>query len=297
LALITSQKSPAAVEEWRKQRVAAARSAKAGEVEKPKLTGKAWMLAESMGMSPDDLPSGRMLHEADILAMASARPQFAALLPESLRRVAIFGASQGGMALAEIVRAAGYTLAAFLDDDPKRAGTRCEGVPVRPGADMALLAAEGIGAMATQIALGPVRLALRDRAQAAGLVMINVVHPRATIASNARLGVGNVIKAGAILDAHVCIGDCCVIEDAVVLPHNNVIGDGCLLAPGACFGGDCNVGSLAVVGTGSVISARLRIGAGAIIATGSVVVRDVPEGAVVEGSPARVTGTAAAKHG
>ncbi len=289
VALIAKTPDTSAAAAWRKDRAAAPATPKASD-EKPKLTGKAWKLAESLGMAAEDLPTDRMLQETDILAMASARPELVPWLPEALRRVAIFGASQGGMALAEIVRAAGYTLTAFLDDDPARAGTFCEGVPVRPGADIGLLAAEGTGALATQIALGGVRLALRDRAQAAGLAMINIVHPRASLASNVRLGVGNVIKAGAVLDAHVRVGDCCVIECGVILPHNNRIGDGCLLAPGACFGGDCEVGPLSVAGTGAVVSARLRIGAGVIIGTGAVVVRDLPDGAVAEGAPARVTG-------
>jgi acetyltransferase-like isoleucine patch superfamily enzyme len=44
----------------------------------------------------------------------------------------------------------------------------------------------------------------------------------------------------------------------------------------------------ASVGAGAVILPGLSIGAGAMVGAGSVVTRDVPDGAVVMGNPARV---------
>jgi len=44
----------------------------------------------------------------------------------------------------------------------------------------------------------------------------------------------------------------------------------------------------ASIGSGAVIMCGVRIGAGALVGAGAVVTRDVPAGAVVTGSPARV---------
>ena len=49
----------------------------------------------------------------------------------------------------------------------------------------------------------------------------------------------------------------------------------------------------ASLGSGAVILGGIRIGAGAIIGAGAVVTKDVPPGAIVLGSPARVRGDAA----
>ena len=43
----------------------------------------------------------------------------------------------------------------------------------------------------------------------------------------------------------------------------------------------------ASIGTGSTILCGLTIGAGAVVGAGSVVTKDVPDGAVVAGNPAK----------
>jgi acetyltransferase-like isoleucine patch superfamily enzyme len=50
------------------------------------------------------------------------------------------------------------------------------------------------------------------------------------------------------------------------------------------------VGDYVFVGSGAVISKPLTIGDWAIVGANAVVTRDVPEGAIVLGSPARVVG-------
>ncbi len=45
------------------------------------------------------------------------------------------------------------------------------------------------------------------------------------------------------------------------------------------------------VGGGSVLLPGVTIGANALVGAGSVVTKDVPEGAIVVGNPARIVGT------
>jgi UDP-perosamine 4-acetyltransferase len=192
--------------------------------------------------------------------------------------------------MATLAEIGGYQVCGFLDDTPGLAGQELAGVPVWSGDEMSGLVAAGIGALATHIASDTFRLELRERAKAAGLTLLNVVHPAAVLAPSVRLGIGNVIKAGAIVDAHVRIGDCCIIDNGAIVPHNNVLGDGCHLAPGVRMGGDCLIGDTTLVGVGAIVTSRVRIGSNAIISPGAVVMGDVGEDMVVAGVPARVIG-------
>jgi acetyltransferase-like isoleucine patch superfamily enzyme len=56
---------------------------------------------------------------------------------------------------------------------------------------------------------------------------------------------------------------------------------------GASLAGQVTIGDFASVGTNATILPRISIGAGAIIGAGAVVTKDVPEGEIVVGVPAR----------
>ena len=60
------------------------------------------------------------------------------------------------------------------------------------------------------------------------------------------------------------------------------------ISAGARMGGRVHLGRGTFIGTGSIVLPRTTIGAGSIVAAGSVVTRDVPEGVLVMGIPARV---------
>jgi sugar O-acyltransferase (sialic acid O-acetyltransferase NeuD family) len=252
----------------------------------PRLTARAAELVREHGIDPASLPADRIVREADVLEIVGAAGR-----TDPLRRVAIYGASPGGTAvLAALLAMGGYEVAGFLDDTPDLAGRQFESLPVWAGDDLRGLADRGIGAVATHIAVRPFRLDLRDRARAAGVRLINVIHPWTSVSPTVRMGVGNLIKAGALLDTHVRLGDCVIVDHGVIVPHHCVLGDACHLAPGVSMGGGCTIGSRTLVGVGATIAPGVRVGPDAIIAPGAVVVRDVEPGSVVSGSPAVVTG-------
>lgn len=284
VALILPEPDEAAVSAYRETHpVSAAPS--------PRFTRRAQELVERHSLDASRFPLDRIIREQDVLTLVEGEASTGREAETGSHRVAIYGASQGGLAVLECLLAGGaHTAVAFLDDDPQWAGQHYHGLPVWPGANLSRLRKEGVTAVATHIARSDLRLAFREAFRAAGLVYLNTIHPRAVVASSVRMGEGNLIKAGAIVDAHVDLGDCCIIDNGVILPHHNRIGDGCHLAPGACFGGDCTVESGSVIGIGATVSARIHIGRNVIVGAGACVTRDVPDYAVVEGQPARIVG-------
>lgn len=291
VALILEEPHPAVVEAFLSQRSKAPSPAHS-LYDGLQLTARARALAEQYAIDASDLPRDRIVRERDILDLLGHKPS-AMPAPEAAElNVAVYGASQGGLAVVDCLRTmTGARAIGFVDDDPALVGTNYEGLPVWAGKHLAALAGHGVNAIATHIARGTIRLALRDRAAQAGFAMANVIHARAWVSDTATMGVGNLIKAGAVVDAHVSIGDCSIIDNGVVLPHHNRIGNGCHLAPGAVFGGDCEVGDGAIIGVGAMIAPRTRIGRNALVGVGACVVRDIPDDAVVEGQPARIVGS------
>ena len=84
----------------------------------------------------------------------------------------------------------------------------------------------------------------------------------------------------------------------LVVNHETIIGANCTLRHSTTIGnkklsdGSCSgspiIGKNVEIGSNTVILGPITVGDNAVIGAGSVVVKDVPEGAVVVGNPARV---------
>jgi len=294
VALVLSEPDPAVVQQYRASHPgipsSAAQRYKTEADDEIVLTANARRLVEEHGLDLTLLPKGRVIRERDVRALIGVAAVLLEAHGDPSRNVAIYGAAQGGLVVAEALELGGYHVAAFLDDSDRLIGTILNGIPVVPGRELTALAGRGIGAVATHIAAPRFRLDLLHRARSAGVAMINVIHPHAFVSPSASMDDGNLVKAGAVIDAEVRLGDCCIVDNGVVIPHHTRIGSGCHIAPGACMGGDCEIGDNTVIGVGARLAPRLRIGSNVIIGVGASVVRDVPDYAVVEGVPGRVLG-------
>ena len=114
-----------------------------------------------------------------------------------------------------------------------------------------------------------------------------IVHPRATVASSARVGAGTAILAGSVMCPEAVIGDHVIILQNTTVNHHSRIGDFTTLSAGITILGYIEIGANAFIGGGATLAPLVKVGDGGLVGAGSVVIRDVPAGRVHAGNPAR----------
>lgn len=122
------------------------------------------------------------------------------------------------------------------------------------------------------------------------------IEPGAIIRDMVSIGKNAVIMMGAVINIGAVIGDNSMIDMNAVIGARGIIGNNVHLGAGAVVAGVLEPPSATpviieddvLIGANAVILEGVKVGKGAVIAAGSVVTKDVPENAVVAGSPARI---------
>lgn len=122
------------------------------------------------------------------------------------------------------------------------------------------------------------------------------IEPGAVIREKVEIGEGAVIMMGAVINIGAVIGKGTMIDMGAVLGGRATVGDRCHIGAGAVLAGVVEPASATpvivedgvLVGANAVIIEGVHVGRNAVVAAGAVVIEDVPENAVVAGSPARV---------
>jgi sugar O-acyltransferase (sialic acid O-acetyltransferase NeuD family) len=199
--------------------------------------------------------------------------------------VILFGAGGHARVVADIAWLSGHEVLAVVVD----AGGGVPGVPLLRDAAQA---ARQFPAARWCVCIGDNHaretVVARLAAQVAGLHFRALVHPRATVARDARIGDGTVVMAGAVVNPGTAIGLHCIVNTGACIDHDNVLDDFSSVAPGACTGGNVRVGAGSAVGIGATVRHGVTIGARTVIGAGSVVLADVPQASVAFGVPCRV---------
>jgi len=94
--------------------------------------------------------------------------------------------------------------------------------------------------------------------------------------------------AGTVINAASVIEDLVIVNTGATIDHDCRIGCGVHIAPQCALAGNVTVGEGAFLGTGAKAIPGVQIGRRATVGAGAVVIRNIPDGAVAVGVPARV---------
>ncbi|MDO5510452.1 MAG: acetyltransferase [Weeksellaceae bacterium] len=119
------------------------------------------------------------------------------------------------------------------------------------------------------------------------LTPIIAIHASATVSETTQIGQGTMITAGAIVNNHCTIGNNVFLGTKTSVDHDCVIEDHSSLLPGVTTGGRVIIGEMCAIGLGTNIIHGRKIGKNTVIGAGSTVIKDLPEGIVAYGSPAK----------
>ncbi len=207
-----------------------------------------------------------------------------------------WGASGHAIVLADLIEKRGGRVVALFDNNSEQESP-LPGVQIWYGEEGFLAWRSQLSgkmedwpdaALAIGGAKGEDRRRLATFLSQSGLRLPTLIHQGATVSSSAHLGQGSQVLAGAIVGPRALLGQCVIVNSNASVDHECVLEDGVHVAPGATLCGCIRVGENSLIGPNAVVVPRVKIGSDVVIGAGAVVTRDVPDGVVAWGAPARI---------
>lgn len=195
------------------------------------------------------------------------------------------------MVVREMMEAeARYAPAAIVVDDLHLNSVRPElrGLEVFPVSALDQVRSRGLAHAVVAIGDNDARRRCADLLRRRHFQLIQVRHPGAIVARSAVLGDGTVVMPGAVVGSGARLGCDVIVNTGASVDHDCVLEDGVHICPGAHLAGSVRVGERTQVGIGASVVPGVRIGARCTVGAGAAVVRDLPDGVVAFGVPARV---------
>jgi UDP-perosamine 4-acetyltransferase len=201
--------------------------------------------------------------------------------------VILLGAGGHAKVVIEILEANGETVDYCVSGT--HGPSTCAGVSVLEGDEhLFLLHQRGYGRAFVAIGSNASRQRMADVVRRVGFQLINAISPHAVISPSVRLGGGIAVMAGAVINAASVIDDLVIINTGATIDHDCHIGSGAHIGPQCALAGKVTVGEGTFLGTGAKAIPGIQIGRRGTVGAGAVVIRNIPDGAVAVGVPARV---------
>jgi sugar O-acyltransferase, sialic acid O-acetyltransferase NeuD family len=121
-----------------------------------------------------------------------------------------------------------------------------------------------------------------------GIRLATLIHPGVYIDETTTVGEGTVIAEGVTITANIEIGANTYVQPHAVIGHDIKIGQHTVIGSNCQIGGGDKIGDRVFMGFLSGVTDHISIGSDVIISAGAIVFRELPEGVIAVGNPARI---------
>ncbi|WP_071763517.1 acetyltransferase [Burkholderia ubonensis] len=188
----------------------------------------------------------------------------------------------------DIARAAGFSVAAFVD--PFTPATEFAGIPIAKTPEHAYTItpnAEYFVAVGDNAARE--RIVSEVTAFLPGILSFaTLIHPSAVISPSAQIGIGTVVMPCVVVNAASKVGRHAILNTRSSLDHDSEMADYSSLAPNACTGGRVSIGRRSAISIGAIVKHGIVIGSDVVVGAASYIHNHTPDNVVVYGTPATV---------
>lgn len=139
------------------------------------------------------------------------------------------------------------------------------------------------------IAIGEpfIRKVLFDKLSNNNISISTLIHPQVDIPKSTIIGKGTIINKFTSISCDSVIGENVYIHPMACIGHDSIIGNHAIISSFVDVAGDCNVGDCAFLAINVIMKQGTSIGGNSIVGLASVVHRDIKEGVIALGNPAR----------
>lgn len=176
-------------------------------------------------------------------------------------KLLVYGSQDFAQTVAALAVDCGYVIAGFVDDFNQGTGVVGTSKSIRlshPPQNFSIVMAIGYKNL-------PARLVAWENLRRTGYSTPTLIHPRAYVGREVRMGEGAMVMAGAIIDVRAQIGDIAVLWPGACVNHDATIGSNSFLSPNTTICGHADIGASCFVGAGTAVVDRGVVPAGSFL--------------------------------
>lgn len=203
----------------------------------------------------------------------------------------IIGAGKYGEVYLTYLTEAGIDVIGFLDDNADLHGKTIKGKPILGDTSLltTLMNTHDVRGVYCPIGNNKLRVKFLELAKSLGYSTPNYIHPSVKISPNVTIGNGVYILLGTNIMPYTKINDYTMISMGVNIAHHVTLEMGTFLSTGCNFGASITAQQYAYCGISSTIMTGIKtLGKDCLVGAGAVVIKDVPNGSIVAGVPAKI---------